>query len=311
MKNMFDGKTNEDALKACMEAVDAFADSIIMKQLAKDKGVIPDMNFDSNEAIQFSIMNDAIDKIANKSRANTYKDIITRIFGLFDSEMTELNAKKSELLRKDHVKNYRYKHHLWHAGWYVSEYNNIIHLIGYVLGLTRVVVDKSARNTSAKYMKEIADQEYKAKIDGYIETRLAGWGKGAYDKYLRAYMLGDGTKEVVREFNFQDDWSISDMLRWEQNMTKDALDQCKKLDIARVKDINEQIKDFIKKYHEYAKADKANAKIYAAEIKRCVKYTSFLVGRLDEFFSATYYAFNTERNEIHAVLKGLLDYQGD
>lgn len=311
MANMFDGKSDDYALKCCMEAIDAFADSMIMKQLAHDKGAILNMDFGAHEAKQFSIMHDAVDKLSSRASANKFKDHLTRTFGVFDDDLTELNAKKSELLAKDGVKNYTYKHHIWHAGWYGVEIDNIYTLINNILNMTRVVVDKNVRNTSAAYIKERVDEEYKSKVDGYIETRLCGWAKGAYEKYLLAHMLGDGNKEVVKEFNFQDDWSISDMLDWEQKMTKDVIDNGRKIETAQVKDVREQLKGIIKRFHDYANADKANAKIYAAEIKRCIKYTTYLCMRMDEFVNATFKGFTVQRDEIHKVLKGLLEYQGD
>lgn len=311
MKNIFDNRSDAYALKACLEAIDAFADSMFQKQIAADKGVVLNLGTNAGEAGKFAIMHDAIDKIGSKARADRFKDIITRTFGLFDEEMTELNAKKSDLLAKDGVKHYTYKHHIWHAGWYGAEHENLVNAINYVLDMTRYVVDKQSRETSASYAKEEVDKEYKATIDGFIETRLCGWGKGAYEKYLLANMLGDGKKEIIKEFNFQDDWSISDMLDWEQKVTKDFIASGKKIDEAGAKDIRNQLKDIIKRFHDYANADKANAKIYAEEIKRCIKYTTFFCMRLDEFVSATYKGLSVQREEIHKVLKGLLDYNGD
>ena len=311
MTNMFEGKSDAYALKCCLEAVDAFADSMIMKQLAHDKGAILTMDFGTHEAKQFAIMHDALDKLSSRASANKFKDLMTRTFGVFDDEMTELNAKKSDLLAKDGVKNYTYKHHIWNAGWYGVELDNIYNLINHILYMTRVVVDKNTRETSAAYVKEEVDKEYKANIDGYIETRLCGWGNGAYEKYLLAHMLGDGKKEVIKEFNFQDDWSISDMLDWEQKITKDVIENGKKMEMAQVKDVREQLKKIIKDFHDYASADKANAKLYAAEIKRCIKYTTFLCMRMEEFMNATFKGFTVQREEIHKVLKGLLDYNGD
>ena len=311
MKNMFEDKSDAYALSACLEAIDAFADSMFKKQLATDKGVVLSLTQYNGTAGNFVVMHDAIEKIGSKARADRFKDIITRTFGLFDEEMTELNCQKSNLLAKDNVKNYTYKHHLWNAGWYGAEVENIYNAINYVLDMTRYVVDKQVRDTSAQYAKEEIDQEYKAKIDGYIETRLCGWSKGAYEKFLLAHMLGDGKKEVIKEFNFQDDWSISDMLDWEQKVTKDFIASSKKVEEASVKDARNQLKDIIKRFHDYASTDKANAKIYAAEIKRCIKYTTFFCMRLDEFCNATFKAMSTQREEIHKVLQGLLDYNGD
>jgi hypothetical protein len=124
-------------------------------------------------------------------------------------------------------------------------------------------------------------------------------------------MLGDGKKEVIKEFNFQDDWSVSDMLDWEQKITKDALESNKKVDLAVVKDNREKLKKIMKDFHDMASTDKGNAKLYADEIKRCVKYTTYLTMRLDEFMNATYRCMTIQRDEIHKVLKGLLEYNGD
>lgn len=312
MKNMFDNKTDEYTLKAILEAVDAFTDSMIMKQISGEKGAILNMDYGSHEFQQFATIHDGIDRlVVSRARADSFKDIITRTFGLFDSEMTELNAKRSDLLAKDNVKNYTYKHHLWHSGWYGVEYDNIIAVIEDVLYFTRLVIDKRTRKCSAEYMKELVDQEYKRKIDGYIETRLCGWKKDAYKSYMRAVMLGDGHKEVVKEFNFQDDWSISDMLDWEQRMTKDMLDHTKKIEHSTSKDITNNIKKIISDFNTIAKTDKEHAKLYADEIKRAIKYSSFLMSRLDEFLDATFYCLNTQREEVHKVLKGLLEYSGD
>lgn len=312
MKNMYTGKTEEYTLKATLEAVDAFADSMLMKQISGEKGAILNIDYGTHEFKQFASIHDGIDRlVVSKARANTFKDIITRTFGLFDSEMTELNAKRSDLLAKDNVKHYTYKHHLWHAGWYGVEYDNIIAVIEDVLYFTRLVIDKRTRRCSAEYMQDLVSQEYKRKIDGYIETRLCGWAKGAYGKYMRAVMLGDGNKEIVREFNFQDDWSISDMLDWEQRITKDVLEHGKKIEQATSKDISGKIKDIISDFNTIAKADKQNAKIYAAEIKRAIKYSAFLMSRLDELIDATFYSMGVERDEIHKVLNGLLEYNGD
>ena len=310
MKNMFENKSYEYTRDAVLEAVDAFANTMLMQQIAADKGKIA-IGDPLGTAKQFSIIDDGIERLSSKARANSFKDIITRTFGLFDSDMTELNAKRSDLLAKDHVKNYTYKHHIWRAGWYSVEYDNIFFLINQVLNVTRNVVDKNTRDCSAQYIKERADEYYKAKVDGYIETRLCGWKKGAYANFLRINMLGDGKKEVVREFNFQDDWSITDMLNWEQKITKDLLDHGKKIDEANIKDIRSQLKEIIKRFHDYASTDKENAKIYAAEIKRCIKYTTLLVSKLDEFIEETYSCMQVQRGEIHKVLNGLLEYHGD
>ena len=311
MKNIFDGKSNAYTLKATLEAVDAFTDSQVMQQISATNGAILNLDPLVHDSSQMAKIHDGIEKLTTKARADRLSDIITRTFGLFDEEMTELGAKKSELLAKDNVKNYKYKHHIWRAGWYSVEYDNIFAVINHVLYMTRIVVDKNSRSCSAKFIQEEVDKEYKAKIDGYIETRLCGWTNGAYAKYLKACMLGDCKKEVVKEFNFQDDWSISDMLDWERKVTKEILDRNKKLEVADLKDMRAQIKDIIKKFHDYAKLDPGNAKIYGAEIKRCIKYTTFLCGRLDEFLDATFYSLQTQRDEIHKVLKGLLEYNGD
>ena len=311
MKNKFDGKSDEYTLKATLEAVDAFTNSQIMQKLSAKHGAVLNMDPLTHDSTQFATIHDGIEKLTTKARADRLSDIITRTFGLFDEDMTELGAKKSELLAKDNVKNYKYKHHIWRAGWYSVEYDNIFAVINHVLYMTRIVVDKNTRSCSAEYIKEEVDKEYKVKVDGYIETRLCGWTKGAYAKYLKAEMLGDGKKEVIKEFNFQDDWSISDMLDWERKVTKDILDREKKFETANMKDVREQIKGIVKSFHDYAKLDPGNAKLYAEEIKRCIKYTAFLCSRVDEFLDATFYAFNTQRDEIHKVLKGLLEYNGD
>jgi hypothetical protein len=311
MKNMFDGKSDAYALKACLEAIDAFADSMLKQQIAADKGAVLNMNFDVDKANNFAIMYDSIEKISTKARADRFKDMITRTIGLFDEEMTELNAKKSDLLAKDNVQHYTYKHHIWRAAWYSVEIDNIYAVLNHVLDLTQFVVHKEGRTCSAAYAKEIVDKEYKSKVDGYIETRLCGWAKGAYEKYLTVNMLGDGKKEVIKEFNFQDDWSVSDMLDWEQKITKDALESNKKVDLAVVKDNREKLKKIMKDFHDMASTDKGNAKLYADEIKRCVKYTTYLTMRLDEFMNATYRCMTIQRDEIHKVLKGLLEYNGD
>ena len=311
MKNRFDGKSDSYILKATLEAVDAFTSSQLMKQISTKHGAVLNMDSITHDSTQFSIIHDGIEKLTSKARADKFSDILTRTFGLFDEEMTELGAKKSELLAKDNVKNYKYKHHIWNAGWYSVEYDNIFEVINHVLYMTRIVVDKNTRSCSAQFIKEAVDKEYKEKVDGYIETRLCGWTAGAYGKYLKGVMLGDGKKEVVKEFNFQDDWSISDMLDWERHVTKDILERNKKLETADIKDVREKIKNIIKSFHDYAKYDPGNAKIYGAEIKRCIKYTSFLCSRLDEFLDATFYGLSTQREEIHKVLKGLLDYNGD
>lgn len=311
MKNMFESKSDAYTLNAVLEAVDEITNKLFAGELAKDRGVVLNMDLAADDTKQFSIIHDGIDKLATKSRADTFKDIMTRTFGLFDSDMTELNAKRSDLLAKDHVKNYTYKRHYWNAGWYSVEYDNIFAVTNHILTCTRFVIDKNRRSCSAQYAKEIADKEYKAKIDGYIETRLCGWTKGAYSNFLKVHMIGDGKKIVMREMNFQDDWSISDMLDWEQKISKDFLDYWKKMRVASVKDVREQLKKIISDFNAIAKADKANAKIYANEIKRCIKYTTYMMMRLDEFVSATFDCLELQHDEIHKVLEGLLKYEGD
>jgi glutamate dehydrogenase (NADP+) len=77
------------------------------------------------------------------------------------------------------------------------------------------------------------------------------------------------------------------------------------------KEVDEKLKKIMKDFHDMASTDKGNAKLYADEIKRCVKYTTYLTMRLDEFMNATYRCMTIQRDEIHKVLKGLLEYNGD
>lgn len=311
MKNMFENKSDEYVLEAVNKAVDAFTGSILSNDISRNKSVIPVNDINDTAIVSIATISDGLDKIMSKARANTVTDIITRTIGLFDSDMTELGAKRSELLRKDNVKNYTYKHHIWKAAFFTIEFRNLVTMINNVLYCTRIVVDKRSRNCSAQAAKEWADEAYKNVIDGYIETKICGWAKGAYEKDLRVWMIGDGKKEVIKQFNFQDDWSISDMLKWESEVRKEILDEDKEYQEASVKDFNEQIKKIVKEFNTIAKADKANAKIYANEIKRCIKYTNLFLDKMGEFNKATYYCLNLQREEIHKVLKGLLEYNGD
>ena len=311
MKNMFENKSDEYVLEAVNKAVDAFTGSILSNDISRDRGFVMANDFSNTSIQSIATISDGMDKIISKARANTITDIITRTIGLFDSDMTELGAKRSDLLHKDNVKNYTYKHHIWKAAFFTIEFQNLITMINNVLYCTRIVVDKQARNCSAAAAKEWADDAYKNVIDGYIETKICGWAKGAYEKDLRVWMLGDGKKEVIKDFNFQDDWSISDMLKWESNVRKEVLDNDKKYQEATVKDFSEQVKKIVKSFNDIAKADKANAKIYANEIKRCIKYTNLFLDKMNEFNKATYYCLNVQREEIHKVLKGLLEYNGD
>lgn len=311
MKNMFENKTDEYVLEAVGNAVDAFTNSIISNDISRNKGIVMANDFNETATKNIATISDGMDKIINKARANTVTDVITRTIGLFDSDMTELGAKRSDLLHKDHVKNYTYKHHIWRAAFFTVEFQNLVTMINNVLYCTRLVVDKTARNCSAAAAKEWVDDAYKNTIDGFIETKICGWTKGAYEKDLRVWMLGDGKKEIIKQFNFQDDWSISDMLKWESQVRKDVLDSDKRYQEATVKDFAEQIKTIVKSFNTMAKADKDNAKLYAAEIKRCVKYTNLFIDKMGEFNKATYHCLNVQRDEIHEVLKGLLEYNGD
>ena len=309
MKNMFETKSDEYVIKAVNEAVDAMTLKVIGNDVANNRASTLDA--DILDTSNIAIINDGFDKIVNKATSNTISDFFTKVFGVFDSQMTELGAKRSELLRKDHVKNYTYKHHIWHAFFNANEFRNLIIMIKNVLYCTEIVINKNARDCSAQAAKEWADDAYKNVIDGFIETKICGWSKGAYEKDIRVWLLGDGKKEVIKEYNFQDDWSISDMLDWEAYVRKEYLASKERYQDAAVKDFRDQIKRIIKDFNMLIKVDKANAKIYAREIKRCIKYTNLFLDKMNEFNKATFYCLNTQRDEIHKVLKGLLEYQGD